>query len=430
MNSLNPVPATKDGPRIQRPGPPFVLRALNAVVVALDTLGLIAPIDEQSLYASARRKTGLSDFGDERFREGVRQRIQGIERIDRLGSLLRFLGRTAIVRGLCNRCLIEQQIKEHPEILGVTIPRPLVVVGMGRTGTTLLQNLLAQDPASRPLLVWEADSPARPRSSMRARGRDPRQRRAERWVWLLKHLYPQLAALHTLDANGPQECALLFRNTFLLSSFLRPSGGKNVKFRDWLDSISEERLEWAYREYHRQLQLLEWQRPAPGHWLLKWPGHLLALETLLKTLPEAVVVQTHRDPCRVISSFCQLASHAAFFVSDERWEPIPRELVAMTVELLGRASEARQRIPAGRILDVHYRQLMADPLGALRRIYDHFGYRYTDEFEKRARAWLEAHPRRERVQGYYDLEQFGLDRAEVEKAFVPYCEQYRVEPER
>ena len=421
MKSLNPEAAIRSG--VQRPGVPLALRALNAAVCTLERLGLpLATLDEQALCASAVRKTGLSDFGDHRFRFGLRQRIQGTDVIDKLGSLVRVLTRAAIVRGLCNRLLIEQQIEEHPEILQVTVPRPLVVVGMARTGTTLLQNLLGQDPASRPLLIWEAMSPAKPRSK-RGQERDPRLRQAERLVWLLKHAYPRLAALHTFEANGPQECGQLFRNTFLLPNF-----GKD--FRQWLHGLSTDRLEWAYQEYYRQLQLLEWQRPAPGHWLLKWPLHLLALETLLKTLPGAVVVQTHRDPCRVIPSLCQLFAHLTFFHSNERWETVPPELVAITVDLLGRAAQARPRIPPSRILDVHYRQMMADPMGVLRQIYDHFGYRYTDEFERRARKWLEEHPRRERATNYYGLEQFGLDRAGVEKALAPYCEQYGIEPEK
>jgi hypothetical protein len=411
-------------PAAYRPGVPLPLRAVNAVVCTLERLGLpLTTLDEQALCAAACRKTGLSDFGDDRFRVGIRRHAQGSDDVDRLQGLIRFLARRMVFRTLCNRLLIEQQIKEHPEILQVTVPRPLIVAGMGRTGTTLLQNLLAQDPASRPLLIWEAAAPAIPRS-IQAPGRDPRIRRAKVLVWLLKHGYPQLAALHTFEANGPQECGPLFWKTFLLPLF-----GKN--FRQWLGGLSADadRVEWAYREYYRMLQLLEWQRPAAGHWLLKWPLHLLALETLLKTLPGAVVVQTHRDPGQIIASFCQLIAHLAFFYSDERWQTLPPDLVAITVELLGRAAEARPRIPSGRLLDVHYRELTADPIGVLRRIYDHFGYRYTDEFERRARQWLQEHPRRERVANYYDLEQFGLDRASVERAFAPYRQQYGIEPE-
>ena len=406
-----------------RPRIPFALSALNAVAGALDRLGLRATnFDEQALCAWTRRRTGLSDFGDERFRPGVRQLLQAADSVERLPFLVRISARFAALRGLRNRLLVEQQIKEHPEILRLTIPRPLVVLGMGRTGTTLLQFLLAQDPNSRPLLIWEANWPARPRSK-RGDGRDPRLRRAERMVWLLRHGYSQLAALHTFDANGPWECGPLFRNTFLM-----PDVGEDL--RRWRDGLSTDQLEWAYREYHRQLQLLQWQRPAPGHWLLKWPLHLVALETLLKTLPEAVVIQTHRDPYQIIASFCQLIAHLGFFLSDERWETLPPELVAVTADMLIRAAEARRRIPANRILDVHYQQLMADPIEVLRRIYDHFGYRYTDEFERRARQWLAEHPRRERAAGYYDLEQFGLDRAGVERAFAPYCEYFGIESEK
>jgi hypothetical protein len=205
----------------------------------------------------------------------------------------------------------------------------------------------------------------------------------------------------------------LFRSTFVLPAF-----GKNV--RKTLLELTPERIEWAYRQYYRQLQLLEWQRPAPGHWLLKWPLHLVALDTLAKTLPDAAIVQTHRDPLEVVPSNCQLISHLAFFFSEERWNTFPQELAALIAMVLRRSLEARQKIPSHRIVDVEYRRLVSDPIGVLRAIYDHFDYRFTTEVERRARAWLDQHPAPTRGRSYYDFRQFGLDRDAVREAFAFY----------
>ena len=416
MTTVKQQPAAANPPHLQRPPVPWPVRALDRAGSLLGRMGnRFTNLDEAALCEAACRKTGLSDFGDERFREGLRVFVQGAAAVEKYAFVGRFVMSAATSRALRNRLLIEQQIKEHPEILGLTVPRPLVVVGMPRTGTTLLQNLLTQDTAARPLLVWEAASPAKPRL-------DNRQRDMERMVWIIKRAYPQINTLHVIEANGPQECGPLFRNAFFFSPFQQ-------QLARWADEIPYERLEWAYQQYHRQLQLLQWQRPAQGHWLLKFPMHLIALDVLLKTLPEAVVVQTHRDPVRVVPSFCQLTQNLAFFFGDARAQALPREVQDLIAVVVRRAMEARQRIPAERVIDVHYRQLLTDPMGVLRRIYQHFGYHYTDELESRAQRWLAEHPKRERAGNYYDLAQFGLDRAELEQTFAEYSAHYQIEPE-
>lgn len=401
---------------LRRPQLPLALRGLNAAGAALARIGLFETrLDEDSLCAAACSKTGFSDFGDERFRIGLRDQIEAQDLFERMHFLGIQIARYVIRRSLRNRLLIEQRLKEHPEVLQVQVPRPLVIAGLGRTGTTLLMNLLAQDPAARPLLFWEATAPAalpRKRSA-----RDLRAKQARLLARLGKYVLPQVAAINPFDPEGPMECGPLFRNAFLLPGF-----GQDILH--WLKTLPQERLEWAYGQYHRQLKLLEWARPAPGHWILKWPLHLIATETLLKTLPDVSIIQTHRDPCQVMASHCQVAQILTVFFGDERWAAFPREMLSLVGEALRRSVDARQRIPDSRIFDIHFRRLVAEPIAVLRDVYDHFGYPYTDEFEQRARAWLEANPAPKRERKYHDLEQFGLTRDEVEKQFDFYSQYY------
>jgi len=234
---------------------------------------------------------------------------------------------------------------------------------------------------------------------------------------------PGFRSVQSLLTPGPTECGRLFRHTLVIPGLGEMLGNSGQETP--LDI-----LRWAYREYYRQLQLLQWKRPASGHWALKWPGHLVCLEILHETLPDAAIVQTHRDPGRVIPSLGQLAARFAFFLSDQRWQRLPRDLMVFCAKVIGRAMEARRRIPADRVLDVSYQRLVADPLAVVREIYDYFGYGYTEEFDRRAKQWLAEHPRPERAKRYHDLGQFGIDRETVRAAFASYCEHYKIEPEK
>lgn len=408
----------------QRPSIPLAFRVLNATGRGLEMLGLRPfRLDEESLCAAACRKTGLTDFGDERFRVGLRSQLQMLESFRRYAFLGRMVGQLWFGNALYNRLLIEEHLKRHPEILQLPVPRPLVICGLGRSGTTLLQHLLSLDRASRPLLAWEARSPAPPLSESAQAKRDSRIRQAARLARFLTRMAPQFLSITIFDVEGPTECGALFRNAFLLPSF-----GKDLQ--TWREELTPERLEWAYQQYRRQLQLLQWQRPATGHWLLKWPMHLIALDTLVNTLPGTGVVMPHRDPCRVVASACQMVATLGIFFGEDRWKTLPREMMWLMVDVLQRAEEARRCMPPGSMLDVSYRQLMADPAGTVRQIYEHFDYPYSGEFEGRVRTWLAEHPKRERSKSYHSLEQFGLDRPTVEKAFESYMDRYHVDREK
>jgi len=400
---------------------------LNAVGGALRALGM--PLDrlsEDQLLRAARRKTGLSDFGDEAFLTPLRTLIRSHDEEVGLRCIGRLVTRRRTLGALVNRLLVTNELRRHPEIVDLPVRRPLFIASLPRTGTTFLHKLLAQDPHARPLSAWEALMPARrPRDI--ARGLDPRIRRAERLARGLTLLAPVLRKIHELDPRGPEECGLLLQNTFVHAAQMSPL------YRRWFLRQSDEVIEGAYREYRLQLQLLQWQRPHGGHWVLKSPLHLYAIGALLTVFPDSAIVLTHRDPSRAVASMCSFLSiihevlidDAITATAERRGRPGPL-VVSWVAEGLRRAEAARARAGPGRIYDMRYADLVAHPLEEVRRLYAHFGYRYTGAFETRARAWLEGHPQHKHGKHEYTLEQFGLGAQMVDETFAWYTERYNI----
>jgi hypothetical protein len=266
--------------------------------------------------------------------------------------------------------------------------------------------------------------PVPPRANIDRRS-DPRIRNAQRLAAVLTFLAPVIRRIHDLDPLGPEECAPLLRNTFLLAWEMSPD------YRAWFLRQPASVIETAYREYRQQLQLLYWQRPHDGHWVLKTPLHLYGVEALLTLFPDAAIVLIHRDPVRVIPSACSLASLLLEAVTDdpERRAAVGPRVATWVAEGLRRVDAARADAPAGRIYDVRYHDLIADPLGAVKRLYAHFGYPYTEEFEARAERWLKENPQNKHGAHRYNLEQFGLDRRMIDDRFSWYCTRHQIPSE-
>jgi hypothetical protein len=243
-------------------------------------------------------------------------------------------------------------------------------------------------------------------------------------------LAPAVRKIHDIDPEGPEECRTLLQNTFVFPLQLSPI------YREWYLRQPAEVIEAAYREYRQQLQLLHWQRPHDGHWLLKSPAHSYAIDALLTLFQDAAIILIHRDPYRSIPSMCSFLGLVHHLMTDEAntGDPNGRGALAPLVlkwaaEGLRRTEAARAHAEPGRIYDMYYHELVADPLGAVRRMYAHFGYAYTREFETRATAWLKEHPQHKDGQHQYELEQFGLDRQMIDDALSWYTARYHIPPE-
>jgi hypothetical protein len=402
-------------PTWDRPSGPRWMRLLNRAGGALRRAGVRWPgLEVGSLLAAAQHRTGLGDWGEERFLEGLELLVASFEERDVAHTFGRLYFREQCIRLLVNRLRIQDDLKRHPEILDVPIRRPLVVTGLPRSGTTLLHRLLSEDPSARPLLFWETLEPSPPPTT-EARRTDPRIERARRTTRLLFTLAPRMPAIHLYEAESPEECNNLFAHAFAAGML-----GFMFDVPRYVEWLGRRDHAADYRYVRRQLQLLGW-RCRGDHWVLKSPAHLFALDALLAAFPDACIVQAHRDPIHAIPSACSLAACFRGIVSDRvdlgRLGTEIAEVMAIGLE---RAIEVRASSDPARFLDVHYPSLVADPIGTIRSLYHAFDYPMTIEFERRMGCWLAQNPQHRQGVHRYRLEQFGLGADEVNGRYAAY----------
>jgi hypothetical protein len=403
------------GPIWDRPYRPTWMRLLNGVGGGLRRAGLRWPrLDSASFLAAAERRAGLSDWGDDGFREGLRALIESFEAQNKAHTFGRLFFREYCLNILTNRLRIQAELKRHPEILDTPIRRPLVITGLPRSGTTLLHRLMCEDPGGRPLLFWEALEPV-PSPRYETRLTDPRIARARKSVGLLNALAPRIRAAHLFDAESPEECNNLFAHGFIAGI-----NGFMFDVPQYVEWMREQDLIEPYRHLRRQLQLLSWRWPGDP-WLLKAPAHLFGLGSLLAIFPDACIVQIHRDPLQVLPSLCSLAAAVRGITSDHvDLRRLGAEFAEAMARGTDRAIDARAAADPARYYDVSYPTLLADPVGTVRAVRRHFGYSYDNEFEARMKRWLAENPQHKHGVHRYSLEQFGLEPEVVNRWFARY----------
>lgn len=405
---------------------PAWVRGVNAAGRAAWAVGAPRPrLDAASLLEQAERRTGLSDFGEPSFREPLSIFTQALEEEAALTPIGRFIARHEVRTLLENRLQIEDTLRRHPEIEDEPVAPPLFVTGTGRSGTSILHELLAQDPRHRALLSWEALHPCPP-PTPEHRDDDPRIRKAERELRLWERVAPIYRTMHENGARVPQECIYLtahaFASDLLSGSYSVPS------YATWLARAD---LRPGYRTHRRLLKLLQW-RVRAERWVLKAPSHLWALPALLAVYPDARIVQTHRDPLAVIASMTSLMATLLWIRSDR---VDPRALGPRTVRsvayMLEQATALRDAggLPPGRVVDVRYQDFLADPIAAVAGVYDAFGLTLSAEAERRMRAYLAAKPQGRHGVHAWRLEDTGIDADAARERFAAYRERFGVPAE-
>ena len=379
----------------------------------------VLDLSEESLIAAAKQSTGLGDFGDEGFRDGLRVLLETYESAGlRPGG--RKLTRGRLIRILCNRLRVEQAFRRHPEILEREIRSPVYMTGLPRTGSSALFNLLAIDPAARPLLLWEAmnpdpyeeDEPIEP-------GReDPRLEATRAYFERDRQRNPDFDRIHYRRADGPEECVLLTAHTFCdaqngIEPLMSP-------FREWFQAQD---LRSTYAYYRDLLKLLDWQRPGE-RWLLKSPAHLWALDILVEMFPDVCIIQTHRNPLQIIPSYCSMM--AAIMTIQESVDP--RELGPTVLEYLARSLErgmaARDGSDPRRFLDVDYHRFVEQPMQTVERIYDHFELELDSGTADAMRAHLSQNPQHQHGLHRYSLAEYGLSAEAVRARLADYVARF------
>ncbi|MEW6381021.1 MAG: sulfotransferase [bacterium] len=400
---------------------PPLHRLINRAGKTLDRLGIsLINLSAESLLKAACRQTGLSDWGDEDFLTPLTILLDSYNQEADLSFLGRISVRQNCIRLLSNRLRIQDDCNRYPQILETPICRPLFIVGLPRTGTTLLHNLLAQDPTVRVPRTWELMQPSPP-PTPEGRKTDRRIAAASKKINRIFACAPQIFSIHPFDPTGPEECILLFQHGF--TSYLFVLYTNVPHYTEWL---LQHDMVPAYQYYRRQLQLLQWRCPG-SHWVLKSPAHLFSLNALLTVFPDACLVQTHRDPHKVVPSLCSLSAMAISLSSNRLdLKCLGERGLSLCGTAIDRAMQVRESASPGQFYDVHYRDLVTDPIGVVRQIYTHFSYDFDPCMEKGMRQWLAANPQFKHGSHRYSLDQFSLDRQAIASRFAAYREKFNV----
>ena len=380
----------------------FIERWANRAAALSEALRLpFTRLDVDHILRTAKRQSGLSDWGDERFIEGLTQTVKVVDDPSYTPLARAFI--TAVcIRSVVHRLKIEQWFKDHPETADIPIEKPIFVLGFPRTGTTVLQNLLEQAPHRRAPEFWELTSPI-PQHADFTRDQRSRIKRIESDLFWAYAVVPEMAEVHEIRATTAEECWPLLSNTFNVVNFdichgLKPYG-------DWL---MQQDGEWAYREYRRMLQMLLWRTPAK-QLVLKCPEHLWFLGSILKVFPDACVVWTHRAPFDCIASYSSMISlsrrtlQGKIVPADIGPHIAERFNTGVTRAMAARAAHGDESM----FFDVAFPELVSDRVGMVQRIEAHFGLEQTDR--PLLEGWLETKRADGRGNHRYDPAMWGLE---------------------
>ena len=379
-------------------------------------------MDADRLVADACAATGLDDFGATAWREGLDRYVAALDAEADLSELGVLALEAQITANLANRLRVTAWHQEHPELAAERIERPLLVLGLPRTGTTLLSELLHRDPANRSLMRWEAASSVPPPRAEEMTS-DPRIEEARASAAGMDALNPGFKAIHYEAPDGPTECVAVLAQDF--KSLLWSVIAHVPSYDAWLLECDETS---AY-EYHRSVLALL-QSCAPGRWSLKTPHHCLGIGVLVGLYPDARFVMTHRDPVTVMGSVCSLTRSLSGTFSDvDHTASIARVWTGIAQTLVDRVMRWRHDHGDAQFVDVSYRDLVADPVGAVAGIYGHFGEEVSPQAEAAMRRYVAEHPKGEHGRHEYRLDELGLDPGELEERFGAYRQRFGVEHE-
>jgi len=403
------------------------LHRLNALGRDLLASGAaVVPLDEAGLLAEARRNTRLDDFGDDSFREPLLVLLESLENEARLTLMGRILVRSDLLNLLENRLQIEDTIAREPEIAEAPVDGPIFIVGLPRSGTSILHELLAQDPAHRVPLSWEARFPCPPPETA-SYDDDPRIERCDHIFTFWNELVPAYKTMHEMGGRIPCECIWLTAHSFVSEEFL---GRQQVpSYAVWLAGAD---LAPAYAYHRRMLQLLQWRHPAE-RWMLKAPSHMAALDFLLSEYPDARIIMTHRDPLQTMGSTASILSALSWMRSDEAdLEQIKLGFGGEGMaHRLAQAMAVRDRpdVDASRFFDVRYADLLQDPIGTIGAAYSHFGLALGDAVSSRMSEYLHHKPKGKHGAHHYAFEDLDMDLASERARFADYQKRFDVPSE-
>ncbi len=372
----------------------------------------------QSLMARASKRAGLDDFGDDEFIESLQALIDSALGEANLSERGEIMLHNSCVINLVNRLKVVDELKKHPEILETPVVEPVFITGLPRSGTTILHRLMATDPNFRAPKQWEIMFPA-PAPDPATYLEDPRIGKANEFLAMMRQGQQGFSKIHESAAMMPEECNGLFSTSFSARSeivrFHVPS------YLRWLGSSDRAP---AYRFYKKQLQMLSWKFPEK-RWLLKDPAHRYFLDSLVEVFPDARIIHTHRDPLKVVPSTCSMirAFRSMFSESVDSLTLGPFWLDELEIGCR-KGAQALKASPPKSLLNVSYKQFVADPAARIQEVYEALDLPGKEEAGPRIAKALESRQKGKHGKHVYTLEEFGLTEAMVRKAYSWYYEKY------
>ena len=406
---IDPVSARSTrGPR-SRKWMAWVNKGLTAGIhrSVFDTL-----FDREDLLDGARRATGFKDFGSLDFIDPLDLLLEGFDQTSSLNPVGRLAARWYLMRLLCNRLRFEAIWQNNLRIATQNVRRPIFILGLPRTGSTLLHEVLALHSALRAPSYWESNFTPR---------RDPtdlvRVVAAAGQINLVNRMAPNLKGIHRLGARLPHECVTI--QAHAMRSIQFHTAHRVSKYNGWLQTCD---WEPAYRWHARYLKVLQYGENE-ARWLLKAPGHMLGLKALDRVYPDAKFIQLHRDPVEVIPSMASLSAalRTAFSDTVDEWE-IGRDTTDQWSRGLTHTLRLRKQSADldARFIDINYKKLVSHPMEVVGRILEFTGLSSTAIFER----MVEQHQTRNEKGRYghheYSLDRFGLKRSELDDRFAEY----------
>lgn len=379
------------------------------------------PLVLDSLLAKARaRAPGLNNFGADNYRGALEVLLQALNGEARLSAAGAQMMAERLIGQLANRLVLEDCCARWPEIGDIVIDDPLVIVGLPRTGTTMLQRVLAVDPRFHSCAWWETRYPV-PLPGETLAAPDVRIHQAQAEVAQMVAAIPQILAIHPLDAMLCDEEFMLMEHSFLCAM---DAYADVPSYTAWLDQQDQRPV---YRQLKRMLQCLQWQKQQRGegqaaqHWLLKAPQHLHTLELLLAEFPRAQIIFTHREPAQTIPSMASMAYTLWQLYSAA---PDPQAAGRQWHERMARGIQHTMAVRAEhepeRFLDIDFADTVARPLAVLERVYAFAGLSFGPAQRQAAEDWIGANRREQRASHDYSLAQFGLTAAQMEADYAAY----------
>lgn len=396
-----------------------LLRAVNAFGAGLGALGTTLPrLEGQRIVVSAQARAASKREPDAACAEGLERFIGSAESDANLNTFGRLAVQNMLTGALASQFSVQDWHKQYPVLTQENIERPWIIVGLPRTGTSILSILLGLDPLNRPLRQWEARNPIPP-AGLAEVGEDPRIGELTSEYAKLRRLNPAIATMHPFGSTLAEECTAIFlyslRTIGMETIAYTPSYGR------WLDSAD---MSPAYDIHRQTLQALQAAQPA-GHWVLKSPNHLWCLPALLRAYPDARILWTHRDPSQVLPSLASL--NCAMQMQFTR-KLNPATVGNYWAEKIETAIQSATDFDAASetswCMHVQYDDLLADPVHALEKIYSNFGVSMGDLHRQRVSTWLQQRPQHSEGVHRYDPADFGWTNDSLKERFSAYRDRY------